>query len=211
MRRFAFAATLFSLSSLAPRAGAQNKPRQELKEITPDKVDTAVYQRLKYRYIGPEGNRVTSVTGVAGDPNMILRRRCVRGALEVHRRRHSLVTDLRRAAGVVGRRAGGRAERSERRLGRHRRAVHPQPHLGRLGRVQVDRRREDVDAMRSREHRPHLARRRDPANPDLVYAPRSASPTDRSPRRGIYRTTDGGKTLGEGAVRQRFHRRHRTS
>ena len=69
MRRFAFAATLFSLSSLAPRAGAQNKPRQELKEVTPDKVDTAVYQRLTYRYIGPEGNRVTSVTGVAGDPN----------------------------------------------------------------------------------------------------------------------------------------------
>ena len=38
-------------------------------EEDPDKVDTAVYQRLTYRYIGPEGNRVTSVTGVAGDPN----------------------------------------------------------------------------------------------------------------------------------------------
>ena len=44
-------------------AGAQNKPRQELKEVTPEKVDSAVYQRLTYRYIGPEGNRVTSVTG----------------------------------------------------------------------------------------------------------------------------------------------------
>src|SRR4051794_10376417 len=53
----------------AASAMAQNKPRQELKEITPEKVDTAVYQRLTYRYIGPEGNRVTSVTGVAGDPN----------------------------------------------------------------------------------------------------------------------------------------------
>ena len=50
-------------------ASAQNKPRQELKEVTPETVDTTVYQRLKYRYIGPEGNRVTSVAGVAGDPN----------------------------------------------------------------------------------------------------------------------------------------------
>jgi photosystem II stability/assembly factor-like uncharacterized protein/DNA-binding FrmR family transcriptional regulator len=53
----------------AASAMAQNKPRQELKEVTPDKVDTTVYERLKYRYIGPEGNRVTSVTGVPGDPN----------------------------------------------------------------------------------------------------------------------------------------------
>jgi photosystem II stability/assembly factor-like uncharacterized protein len=54
----------------ASLANAQNKPRQELKEVTPETVDTAVYQRLKYRYIGPEGNRVTSVTGVPGDPNV---------------------------------------------------------------------------------------------------------------------------------------------
>jgi hypothetical protein len=53
----------------AASALAQNKPRQELKEVTPEKVDTTVYERLKYRYIGPEGNRVTSVTGVPGDPN----------------------------------------------------------------------------------------------------------------------------------------------
>jgi photosystem II stability/assembly factor-like uncharacterized protein len=53
----------------APAAAAQNRPRQELKEVTPEKIDTAVYQRLRYRYIGPEGNRVTSVAGVTGDPN----------------------------------------------------------------------------------------------------------------------------------------------
>ena len=39
--------------------------------------------------------------------------------------------DLRRAAGVVDRRARRRAVRSEHRLGRHRRSVHPQQHLGR--------------------------------------------------------------------------------
>src|SRR5262249_52477448 len=30
----------------------------------------ALYGSLKWRYIGPEGNRVTSVTGVPGDPNV---------------------------------------------------------------------------------------------------------------------------------------------
>jgi len=48
---------------------AQQKPQQELKEAKTPEVDTAVYQSLKYRYIGPEGNRVTSVTGVPGDAN----------------------------------------------------------------------------------------------------------------------------------------------
>jgi hypothetical protein len=52
MRRFGFAVLLLVSASVAT---AQNKPRQELKEVTPDKVDTAVYQRLRYRYIGPEG------------------------------------------------------------------------------------------------------------------------------------------------------------
>jgi len=66
MRRFV---PLGLLLLIASTATAQNKPRQELKEVAPEAVDTAVYQRLKYRYIGPEGNRVTSVTGVAGDPN----------------------------------------------------------------------------------------------------------------------------------------------
>src|SRR5438874_6959254 len=60
---------VFSLLSAAV-AVAQNPPRQELKEVSPEKVDTTVYQRLRYRYIGPEGNRVTSVAGVPGDPNI---------------------------------------------------------------------------------------------------------------------------------------------
>ena len=61
--------TLTLLLTCASVATAQNPPRQELKEVSPEKVDTAVYQRLRYRYIGPEGNRVTSVAGVPGDPN----------------------------------------------------------------------------------------------------------------------------------------------
>jgi hypothetical protein len=43
MRRVLWSTLLPVLASVA---AAQNKPRQELKEVTPEKVDTAVYQRL---------------------------------------------------------------------------------------------------------------------------------------------------------------------
>ena len=66
MRRVVAPALLLVVASVA---AAQNTPQRELKEVSPEKVDTAVYQRLRYRYIGPEGNRVTSVAGVPGDPN----------------------------------------------------------------------------------------------------------------------------------------------
>ena len=33
----------------------------------PPRVDSAAWQSLKWRHVGPEGNRVTSVTGVPGD------------------------------------------------------------------------------------------------------------------------------------------------
>src|SRR5438105_4346160 len=58
-----------ALIAFAAPALAQAKPQQELKEAKPEKVDTVVYSRLRYRYIGPEGNRVTSVAGVPGDVN----------------------------------------------------------------------------------------------------------------------------------------------
>jgi len=33
-------------------------------------INPDVYGQLKYRYIGPEGNRATSVAGVPGKPNI---------------------------------------------------------------------------------------------------------------------------------------------
>src|SRR6266850_7053179 len=66
MRRILFSLAFFGFTT---PAFAQVKPQQDLKEAKPEKVDTVVYQRLRYRYIGPEGNRVTSVAGVPGDVN----------------------------------------------------------------------------------------------------------------------------------------------
>ena len=33
-------------------------------------VDSKIFNQLQYRHIGPPGNRVSSVAGVAGDPNV---------------------------------------------------------------------------------------------------------------------------------------------
>src|ERR1051326_7991009 len=43
-------------------------PRQPAAAPAAAPLDSTAYAQLRYRYIGPEGNRVASVTGVAGDP-----------------------------------------------------------------------------------------------------------------------------------------------
>jgi photosystem II stability/assembly factor-like uncharacterized protein len=49
---------------------AQKRPREELAPLSALRVDTTVYSRLRWRHVGPEGNRVSSVAGVAGDANV---------------------------------------------------------------------------------------------------------------------------------------------
>jgi photosystem II stability/assembly factor-like uncharacterized protein len=66
MRRTLVAA-LFFVPTLAT---AQRKEQPEQRPV-PGVADTLVYARLKYRYIGPEGNRISTVTGVIGNPNVI--------------------------------------------------------------------------------------------------------------------------------------------
>ncbi|MFL5580801.1 MAG: sialidase [Gemmatimonadaceae bacterium] len=62
--------TLAAAALLLPLAlSAQRRPREELARPAALRVDTAAYSRLRWRHIGPEGNRVTSVAGVAGDLN----------------------------------------------------------------------------------------------------------------------------------------------
>src|SRR4051812_13743806 len=38
--------------------------------MTPTNFDPQVATQIRFRYIGPVGNRVTSVAGVPGDPNV---------------------------------------------------------------------------------------------------------------------------------------------
>ncbi len=61
--RASLALVAFAVSSL----GAQAR-RPATATNSPPTLDTALYSQLTYRHIGPEGNRVTSVAGVPGDP-----------------------------------------------------------------------------------------------------------------------------------------------
>ena len=71
--------------------------------------------------------------------------------------------------------------RPEHRLGRHRRGQDPQPHLARPGHLQVDRRRQDLDADGARADRPHPAPGRSTRRTPTSCSPaRSATPTARS-------------------------------
>ena len=66
--RLSTLAALFLAPSLAV---AQRKNQPERRPVPDSAVDTIVYSRLKFRYIGPEGNRASTVTGVIGEPNVI--------------------------------------------------------------------------------------------------------------------------------------------
>ena len=55
-----------AVSLAASLAGAQRRPATA--SPAAPRVDPAHLGALKYRHIGPEGNRVTSIAGVAGDP-----------------------------------------------------------------------------------------------------------------------------------------------
>src|SRR5258708_20881038 len=48
---------------------AQRRPNEEMRPSTIP-TDSTVYSPLRWRHVGPEGNRVTSVTGVSGAPNV---------------------------------------------------------------------------------------------------------------------------------------------
>jgi photosystem II stability/assembly factor-like uncharacterized protein len=54
--------------AFAAMASLGAQPRRTTAAPAATAVDTAQYSQLTFRHIGPEGNRVTSVTGVPGDP-----------------------------------------------------------------------------------------------------------------------------------------------
>ena len=189
--------SLLAIAALSALAPASPLRAQQAKSAA--MLDSASVAAFHFRFVGPEGNRVTSVAGVTGDPMIVLRGRGVGRHLQDHRRRHPLGADLRQAAGLVDRRARRRAVGSERRLGRHRRAVHPQPHLGRLGRVQVHRRRRAGRGWASRPRAASRASSSIRAIPSACYVAALGHAYGPQPERGIYRTTRRRQDVGEGA------------
>ena len=144
----------------------------------------------------------------AGRSEYLLRRGGLGRRLEIDRRRDPLEARLRRAAGAVDRLDRDRSLRSQRRLGRDGRDVHPEPRLARRRHLQIHRRRQDLEADGPREDRADRPRRDRPAQPRPSSSRRRSGPaTVRRQERGVYRTTDGGKIVGARPLRGREHGR----
>ena len=102
---------------------------------------------LKYRYIGPVGNRLIAITGVPGIPTRYYAGAASGGVWKTIDGGAHWQPHIRRP-GRLSRSARSRSRRrSEHRLGRNRRTIHPQQHLARQGYLQVDRRRQVVVRM----------------------------------------------------------------
>ena len=171
----------------------------------PPRFSTELFGQLRWRHIGPEGNRVSAVAGVPGDPLVYYAGSASGGIFKTDRCRCELGAHLRRPAGAFDRRHCRCPLRSQHRLGRDRRGVHPQPHLGRRGDFQVDGCRRDVGRM-GLEKTGRIGRSScihpEPGRGARVRAGHAYGP---QPERGVFRTTDGGSDLGARALRRREH------
>ena len=169
------------------------------------------FSALKFRYIGPVGNRIIAVVGIPGDPERLLRGRRLGRDLQDDGRRRQLGAHLRQSARLVDRLSRRRPVGRERRLGRDRRDVHPQRHLPGERHLQVDRRRQDLEMHGAREHGPHRPDRHRSAEPGRRlrrgHGPRLRAPAGARRVPHHRRRQD----LGAGALRRREHRvlRHR--
>ena len=173
---------------------------------------TQMASALRFRYIGPVGNRIASVAGVPGDPNVYYAGAASGGIWKTTDARHSLVADLRRPES---------SRRSARSPSRRRTRTSS-------GRERASRGFEATSrsAMASTSRPTPAARGRtmgldstgrigriviDPSNPDIVFVAAQGHSYGPQQERGIYRTTDGGTDVAAGAVRRREHRRASTS
>ena len=152
----------------------------------------------KWRSIGPDrGGTLDRRERRQGPAEGGVLRRRRRRALEDDGRRAELGAGHRRPGQERVRRRGRRVRvESRRRLHRHGRVVHPRQHHARRRRLQVHRRRQDVDARRVRRTpTQNISKIRvHPTNPDIVFVAvfgQHGAPND---ERGVFKTTDGGKT-----------------
>ena len=187
------------------RGGASVRPGRQ------DRLNEQTLKGIELRSIGP-GLATGRVSGRRDRPEesqRLVRRERVRRAVENREPRHHVHADLRRRRIVHAVLRRGRSERLERRLAGHRREHQPAQRAFRRRRLQVHRRREDVEAGGARELGAH---RRDPDRPaqlerrlrrvagTAVVGGRRARPLQDDRRR---------RHLDARAARQRRHRHQR--
>ena len=121
-------------------------------------LDPTLMATYKWRSIGPDrGGRSLAVAGALQRPQRGLLRRDRRRAVEDHgRRRHVGAGHRRPDHELLGRRGRRVGNESRHRLHRHGRVVHPRQHSAGRRRVQIHRRRQDVEAHRIPRRAEHL-------------------------------------------------------
>ena len=168
-----------------------------------------LYGDLHWRQLGPfRGGWATMVGGVAERAGHLLLRRRGRRPVAHHRRRADLGRAVRARPRSLGGRSRGGAVRPAGDLHRHRPAGAPLRRRRRLRRLSVERRGRHLERHRAARHPLHRqdlgrsARRRT----RCWSAPRATS-SDPDPDRGVYRSTDGGRTWATRAEARRSDRR----
>ena len=198
--RYVWSLVLVGLALAAPALVAQQP-----------KYDPLLYSGLHWRMLGPfRGGRVDAVSGVPGRPNEFYFGAVNGGVWKTidAGRVWEPVFDSQPVASIgalaVAPSAPGHGLRRQRRVDAARFDRLRQRH------VQVDRRRQDVDAHRPRRHAAHRqGRRRSEESRTSCSSRPSATSTTANPDRGVFRTTDGGKTWQKVALQERQRRRRR--
>ena len=139
---------LAAIAASGPGDLSANPPRW-----TASPVDTTIWKSYRWRSVGPDrGGRSIAISGVKGQPKVGYFGATGGGLWKTTDGGETWapVTDGQITSASVGAVAVSEIE-SRHRLHRHGRVVHSRRHHARRRRLQVDRRRQDVDARRIRE------------------------------------------------------------
>jgi photosystem II stability/assembly factor-like uncharacterized protein len=193
-RLFALISAATTVAAQAPQRPAQPPAPKPAPQVQPISFESAMAAQLRYRYIGPVGNRVSSVAGVPGDINTYYAGAASGGVWKtsdagIHwspifdDQDVSSIGALAVApsnADIVWAGTGEPFIRSHISVGN---GVYKSADAGRtwtkmgldatgrIGRIVID-----------------------PANPDIVYVAAQGHSYGPQPERGVYRTTNGGRT-----------------
>ena len=153
------------------------------------------FSAMQWRCIGPHrGGRVLAVSGVRDEPDTFYFGAVAGGVWKTTDCGSHLEANLRQSTRRFDRRACRFHFRSQHHLRRHRRGRHALRHFLRRGRVQIDGRRQDLVVLGLSDTRQIGRVLIDPKNPDIVLVAALGHGFGPNAERGVYRTTDGGKT-----------------
>ena len=156
----------------------------------------AALQGIGLRSIGPAlaSGRIQDVVIDPRNPSVRVRGHCVRRSVEDNQPRHHVRADVRRPGSLQHSAASSIDPGLERRLGRLRGEHEPEKRTFRRRRLQVDRRRQELEACGPGDVGTH---RQDPdrsAQLEQVYVAAQGPLWSAGGERGLYKTTDGGAT-----------------